>query len=99
MKKFMYVYFGGMPPMGEAAAKESMKEWTQYFEKIGKSIVDAGAPFGEYEVVGGGTESGANGYSIINAKTLADAVALTDGNPMIAAGGSIEVFELMPMGK
>jgi hypothetical protein len=69
----------------------------EYFGRMGDKIVDGGAPLGERQQLAGAGQSGANGYSIIKADSLADAVALCENHPMIASGGKIEVIETNPI--
>ncbi|MGH3341095.1 MAG: YciI family protein [Propionibacteriaceae bacterium] len=37
------------------------------------------------------------GYSIINAESLAEATKKADGCPVLESGGSVEVYEALPM--
>jgi hypothetical protein len=97
MAKFLYLYMGGNPPASPEAGEKIMQAWRAYFGKMGDRIVDGGAPLGGRVSVSGAPTSGPNGYSIIAADDLADAVSLTDGHPHLDAGGSIEVLETMPI--
>jgi hypothetical protein len=98
MAKFLYLYTGGSPPADEAQGKAVMDAWMAYFGKMGSRIVDGGAPLGARQSVAGAPMSGASGYSLIEAKDLAEAVALTDGHPHLGVGGMIEVLETAPIG-
>ena len=65
-------------------------------------MVDIGNPFGGASTVGaGGTSEGASsrlgGYSIIDADSLAEATTKTAGCPVLTSGGSVEVYEALPM--
>jgi hypothetical protein len=95
--KFLYLYFGGSPPKSPEDGKKVMEAWMAWFGKVGDKMVDGGAPLGPRKSVGGGNASAATGYSIINAASLDEAVALTKGHPHLASGGSIEVCEAMPI--
>ena len=44
MSKYLLTYHGGSQPESEAARKEVMAQWTQWFEHIGPAVVDAGNP-------------------------------------------------------
>jgi hypothetical protein len=52
-------------------------------------------------VSGGGVSdvgaSKAAGYSIIDASSLSDATAKTTGCPVLDGGGSVDVYEVIPM--
>ncbi len=96
--KYLYLYSGGNPPKTEQEGKAMMAAWMAYFGKLGKAVVDGGAPFAPgSKTIGKASASHASGYTIVEAKSLADAVAMTDGHPHVAHGGGIEVFELASM--
>lgn len=97
MAKFLYLYFGGKPPKNPEEGKKVMQAWTAWFGQVGSKIVDGGAPLGPRKSIGGSAASSATGYSIVDAGSLDEAIALTKGHPLLARGGSIEVCEAMPM--
>ena len=97
MAKFLYLYFGGKHPKNPEEGKKVMEAWKAWFGQVGSKLVDGGAPLGSRKSIGGGAASSAAGYSIVDAKSLDEAIALTKGHPLLAAGGSIEVCETMPM--
>ena len=96
MKKFLFLYMGGMEPKSPEEGKKIMDAWMAWFGRVGDKIVDGGAPLGPRKTVGTGT-TGVTGYSIINADSLESAIKLTDGHPHIFSGGSIEVCETVPV--
>lgn len=84
--------------------KAMMAAWNAWMKKVGSAMVDFGAPFGQgTSIVDDGSEKKAarlNGYTIVEAKTLAGAKRLTKGHPFLAQGKgkfSIELYELIPM--
>jgi hypothetical protein len=105
MGKFVLTYTGG-GSMGESEEEqqEIMGHWMNWFGSLGESVVDAGHPFGSSATVsadGEVSESGGsalNGYSIINAESLEDACEKAKGCPALAGGGSVEVYEAIPVG-
>ncbi len=99
MKKFIYLYFGGDTPANttDAQRKEIMNDWISYYGTLVEKIIDGGAPFGERKTVGGSEISNTNGYTLISAKDINEAVALTQGHPHLKAGGRIDVIECLPM--
>ena len=97
MAKFLYLYTGGSPPASQEEGKKVMEAWMAYFGRMGPKIVDGGAPLGGRQSVAGAPSSGASGYSIIQADSLAEAVSLTDGHPHLMSGGAIEVLETVPI--
>ena len=70
---------------------------------MSQPLVDIGNPAGPSQVVGQNgrvskpQDTGLTGYSIVQADTIESAMKLAQGCPIFAAGGSIEVAELMPM--
>lgn len=111
MPKFMFVYrgpAGEQPEMSPEQMQQSMQKWMDWIgqgmkegwmveggdalQQAGKVVRAEGAvtdgPFAESkELVGG--------FSMVQADDLAAAAELTKGCPVFAAGGSVEVRELM----
>lgn len=104
MAKYLYIYHGGRRPESEAAVKEVMNAWGQWFGSLGSAVVDGGNPVGDSSTVqsdgsiatGGGVNP-ASGYSLIEASSLGDALAKAKGCPILSAGGSVEVAEAIDM--
>ena len=97
MGKYLLAYTGGGRPETEAEGQQVMAAWQAWLGGLGDAVVDWGAPFGASTVVGGGASSGLTGYSLVTAASLAEATALSDGCPIFAAGGGVEVFETVEM--
>ncbi len=98
MKKFVYLYMGGSMPASKEEGEKVMASWIEYFKMLGDSVIDSGNPFGSArKTVGGSGMTNATGYSIIKADSLEDAAMMAEKCPQLAAGGSVEVIETMPM--
>lgn len=103
MTKFVLAYTGGSVPETKEEQDAVMSAWMGWFGQLGAAVVDGGAPFGPSATIasGGGASdggaSGLTGYSIIEAADLAAATEMGRGCPVIASGGSVEVYESMPM--
>jgi hypothetical protein len=102
MAKFVYVYIGGQMAETPEAQEQAMQAWGVWFGTLGDSVADMGNPFGNSATVssGGvadGGKSGAGGYSIVSAGSLSDATAKAKGCPVLASGGSVEIYEAIPM--
>ena len=102
MAKFVYLYSGGQLAETPEAQEESMRVWGAWFGALGDAVVDIGNPFGAGSTVTaeGATTGGASklgGYSIVEAASLNDAGSKADGCPVLASGGSVEVYEAIPM--
>jgi hypothetical protein len=69
---------------------------------LGKTVVDAGNPTMPVKSIGpkGVKAIGAKpvtGYSIFTADSLDSAIALAKTSPQIDAGGTIDVYKIMPV--
>jgi len=103
MGKFVFLYTGGQMAETPEAQKAAMDAWMGWFGTLGDDIVDPGNPFGASSTVSGdgSVKSGAagaiGGYSIISANSLSDAAGKAKGCPVLSGGGTVEVYEAMPM--
>jgi hypothetical protein len=102
MAKFVYVYTGGQMAETPEAQEQAMQAWGAWFATLGDTVTDMGNPFGGSTTVkSGGSASGGisglGGYSIIEAGSLDEAAAGADGCPVLATGGSVEVYEALEM--
>ena len=102
MAKFLYLYSGGQMAETPEAQQKEMEIWTTWFSGLGDSVVDIGNPFAASSTVtatgaGEGATSKLGGYSIINAESLTEAAKKVDGCPVLNSGGSVEVYEAVPM--
>ncbi len=104
MAKFVLAYTGGAMAGTPEEQEKAMGAWMQWFGSLGPAVLDAGNPFGASCTVGSdgsprdGGSSGLTGYSIIEATDVSDASSKAKGCPVLSAGGSIEVYEAMPIG-
>jgi len=107
MAKFIYLYRGPATAMSDLTPEqgaERMAAFGAWMENVGGGLVDVGSPFGSSgSVRDDGTEGAAGdltGYSIVEARDLAEAKALTDGLPFLSGSDgecAVEIFELLPM--
>ena len=99
MANFLLLYTGGSMPEGEAAQKQVMDAWGQWFGKLGDAVVDGGNPTTPQSKTiasdGTVTDSPAtvSGYSIIKANSLDDATEKAKGCPVLEGGAKVMVFE------
>ena len=104
MPKYILAYHGGsMPETPEEGAKV-MEAWNNWYGAIADKLADGGAACGKSMTVqsdGSVTaDGGANplsGYTVVNADSHDAANAIAKGSPILAAGGSVEVCELLDM--
>ena len=104
MAKFLFVYHGGKPPSTPEDGKKAMDAWGAWFGSMGKAVLDGGNPVGKSStvkadgsLVSDGGANPASGYSLIEAKDLADAHQKARGCPLLSVGGSVEVAQTMDM--
>lgn len=99
MAKYLLAYRldGGDDSMND----EVMTAWMTWFGSMGENLKDPGNPFGPSTAIGPdgsrAETSGITGYSIIEADSLEAASATASACPVLAAGGTVEVYEAMPM--
>lgn len=105
MPRYLLVYHGGgsMPESAEEGQK-IMQEWMGWFGTLGGAVVDGGNPVGQAKTVAsggavrdGGGANPATGYSILQAADIDAAVTMAKGCPILAAGGSVEVADIIEM--
>lgn len=104
MPKYHLTYGGPahMPETDEEMAA-MMQGWEAWFGSLGGALLDPGAPFGARQTIAAdGTVSdagGSNGYGVIEAANLADAIAKAKGCPALRLGpdNTVEVSECMDM--
>jgi hypothetical protein len=102
MAKFIYLYTGGQMDSAPEAQEQVMQAWGKWLAGLGSSVTDMGNPFGPSASVGprgttGSSTLGVGGYSVITAASLEDAVAKAAGCPALQGGGTVEVYEAIPM--
>jgi hypothetical protein len=100
----LFVYHGGKQPESKADQTKVMNAWGQWFGSMGPAVVDGGNPVGKSStvkadgsVVHNGGSNPTSGYSLIEAKTLDEALGKAGKCPILAAGGSVEVAEAIDM--
>lgn len=100
MANYVLVYKGGggMAPT-EEQRNAILAAWDTWYARLGQATVDGGNPFGASAsvaadgTVSSGAASGLTGYTIVAADSLAAATEMAKGCPVLADGGSVEVYE------
>jgi hypothetical protein len=104
MAKYLLAYSGGSMPETPAEQQKVMEQWMAWFGEMGSALVDGGSPLAPSATIKpGGTVSpgasmGISGYSIIEAGDSEEATKMASGCPLINAGGTVEIYEALPMG-
>jgi hypothetical protein len=113
LKKYLVLYQSDLalsgPSVSEMLAmaspeqmKAGMAAWQRWHEKIGSAVVDLGTPLDKStNVTSGGSTPGKSritGYTVLQAGSIEEAVALMSGHPHFhMPGASVEVLECVPM--
>src|SRR5437764_13856406 len=77
-----------------ASSAEQEAAWGQWFEQIGKSVVDWGSRVSQAATLGAGEAIGGtvlSGYIVVEADSLSAASAVAQGCPALSYGGAGEV--------
>ena len=102
MANFVLLYSGGNGMAPTPAEQQAiLQAWTTWFGKLGSAVVDGGNPFApaaKHVSSGGKVSDGpvgtpATGYSILKADSLAAAIELAKGCPVLQDGGQVTVYE------
>jgi hypothetical protein len=96
VRKFLVTYFGGSRPSTPEQAEQIKAAFGQWLATTGKAVVDPGAPLRLATQIANGhahpkVEIG--GYTVVEAPSLEDAVALLESHPFVARGGTLQVDE------
>lgn len=102
MNKYLLLYrsqqtageqMGASPEEQEAG----MQAWFAWFGAVGDALVDGGSPTQPVTKGDPGPAGWVGGYSIVQADSDEAVMALLDGHPHTAMGGTIDVLQLLPM--
>ena len=105
MSEFTFLYRGSDPTASAEQMQKTMQKWVAWFKDLSAKghIKDPGHPLertgkvvrGQQKSVHDGPYAEAKdvvgGYTLIEAKDLAQAVELSKGCPILEVGGSVEV--------
>ncbi len=99
MANCLLVFKGGSVPETEEEQQAVMSAWGAWFATLGEAVIDPGNPFGGSMTVGpdgtatDGAGSELTGYTVLAAENLAAATEMAKTCPILAGGGTIEVYE------
>lgn len=105
MDKFVLLYFGEPEFKTAEEAKAHQAAWMKWAQGLGDAIVEMGNPAKPGKMVsrkGISDADGADrftGYTIIQAKSLDQAVKYSQSCPFVVDGGTMGVHEMTRMGK
>jgi len=111
MTEFIYLYRGGESPKSPAEGQETMQKWMAWMKELGEkgNLKAVGSPLektgklvsGKSKVVSDGPFAEAKdligGFTLVTAKDIDEAVALSKGCPIFLVGGAVEVRPILQM--
>lgn len=103
MAEFIFAFHGGSMPEDQAEYDVNMAKWGQWMGGLGDKLKNPGAPVGMSTTVsakGVTNDGGANpvsGYMLLEAANMDEAVAMSEGCPILGNNGSIEIAECRNM--
>jgi len=104
MNKFILTYLGNTPHnMSPEEGKKHMQDYHNWLQNLGEAVVSPANPIKDTHVVKPngevtkGGDSTMSGYTIVQADTIEDAIAMAKNCPYVTVGGTIEVSQLIQM--
>lgn len=103
MAKFVISYLGGEHPTTPEEGQKHFQKYKEWMTSLGPAIVSPANPFKNTHVinpdgsVSQGSQSQMSGYTIIQAETIEEALALCKDCPFLEIKGTLEVSELAEM--
>jgi hypothetical protein len=103
MPQYVIVYVGGDQPSTPEEGKQHFAKYMRWLDALGDAAVSPANPLKDTRTVspdgsvaaGGGT--GISGYTIVEAASMEDALAMAKACPFLDVNGSLEVSELAQM--
>jgi len=94
MSKFLITY-QGMPHADPEEMEQAREAFGKWLREAGDAVVDPGAPTNAVAQVAEGSPVSVEigGYSIVEAQSVADVVALLETHPFVTRGGTLQVNE------
>ena len=111
MSQYLFLYRGAQRPTSPAESQANMQKWMSWFQDLGKqgAIKDPGQPLeptgkivsGKKKTVTDGPFAEAKdligGYTIVEAKDIAEAAEISKGCPIFERDGFVEIRPVMKM--
>ncbi len=103
MNKYMIAYHGGNQPATQEEGMAMMQKWKDWVASLGDKVINPGTPLPSTKVV---TATGVfddedantiNGFAVVLAASMDEAVQIAQSDPFLANGGTIRVHQMMEM--
>ena len=105
MPTYLVTYHDGPGlPSDPAVLQQMLAAFQTWVAGVGPAMIDPGAPLGAAKtvsadgVVDGQQEATIGGYTLLEAGSLDEAVALLRGHPYFSGGGALQVNESVRVG-
>jgi len=105
MPTYLITYHGGPGmPTDPAAGQQMLAAFQAWVGEVGDAMRDPGAPLAAAKTVSKDSEldgqaaAAINGYTLISAENLDDAVKLVRTHPFLTRGGSLQINESVSLG-
>ncbi len=103
MAKYIVAYLGGNPPKTQEEGQAHFAEYRKWLRALGEAVVSPANPFKNTHTIDPdgsveeGSSSAMSGYTVIEADSMASALAMVKDCPFLGIGGTLEVSELAQM--
>jgi hypothetical protein len=103
MSEYIITYIGGRRPATEEEGMQHMAKYRAWLAGLGDSAVSPANPLGKTHTVNSdgsveeGSKTSMSGYTIIEADSIEDAIAVAKECPFLEVEGTLEVSERMQM--
>ena len=103
MQQYIMTYLGGNQPSTPEEGQQHFTRYKAWLASLGDAAISPANPLKGTVTLnpdGSTTEGGTStmsGFTVVQAKSMAEAMALAKACPFLDIGGSLEVSELMTM--
>lgn len=103
MPKFLLIYHGKPDIQSPEDGAKHMEAWKAWTSGLGAAAVDPGLPVGPSKTItpngveDHGGSNPASGMSVLQAASMAEAIALAKDCPHLSGTGTIEIAEAMTL--
>ena len=103
MNKYIITYLGGDKPSNPEEGKKHFAKYQQWLESLGESAIEPMVPFKNIHTISpdgsecSGSSVAMTGHTIIQAKSIEEAILMAKTCPFLETNGTLEVAELMQM--
>ena len=105
MPNFLITYYGGGPmPSSPEAVEQMHAAFGAWVASVGDGMVDPGAPLAAAKTVSadavsdGHADGRVEGYTVVQAASIDEAVTLAKSHPFVKRGGKLVVSEAVRIG-